>query len=156
MGMKSEDMESEPLHDAALVDSPHRCFALEKHYSMMSKSRPGVACLAGEWRRPPNDLQDGRSFGVAICLAFGGILWAQEQHVGGGHNSIHDDSTAAQAWTSLQPCRSARSALSDADSTGRPEACANPWNRSLVPIDAALAAGHDVRQPGFLKPGRFA
>mmetsp|Transcript_29611 Transcript_29611/g.61143 ORF Transcript_29611/g.61143 Transcript_29611/m.61143 type:complete len:340 (-) Transcript_29611:21-1040(-) len=49
----------------------------------MSKSRPGVACLAGEWRRPPNDLQ--------------------EQQAGGGHNSIHDDSTAEQVGLKLAP-----------------------------------------------------
>jgi len=38
----------------------------------MSKSRPGVDCLMGEW--PHNDLQ--------------------EQVVGGGHKAIHDDATA--------------------------------------------------------------
>lgn len=41
----------------------------------MSLSRPGAECLAGEWRRPHNDLR--------------------EQVVGGGHKAIHDDATAA-------------------------------------------------------------
>lgn len=40
-----------------------------------SISQPGRTCLAGEWRRPHNDLQD--------------------QKVGGGHKAIHDDATAA-------------------------------------------------------------
>jgi len=43
----------------------------------MSKSKPNVDCIAGEWRRPVNDLHD--------------------QHVGGGHKAIHDDATAAAA-----------------------------------------------------------
>mmetsp|Transcript_12568 Transcript_12568/g.28656 ORF Transcript_12568/g.28656 Transcript_12568/m.28656 type:complete len:337 (-) Transcript_12568:87-1097(-) len=40
----------------------------------MSRSRPNVDCLMGEWRRPHNDLR--------------------EQVVGGGHKAIHDDATA--------------------------------------------------------------
>ena len=43
----------------------------------MSKSRPNVDCLMGEWRRPHNDLQ--------------------QQSVGGGHKAIHDDATAQAA-----------------------------------------------------------
>lgn len=43
----------------------------------MSKSKPNVECIAGEWRRPVNDLRD--------------------QTVGGGHKAIHDDDTAAAA-----------------------------------------------------------
>ncbi|CAJ1362631.1 unnamed protein product [Effrenium voratum] len=39
--------------------------------------------IAGEWRRPPNDLQ--------------------EQQVGGGHKAIHDDATAAQVGLKLAP-----------------------------------------------------
>jgi hypothetical protein len=49
----------------------------------MSKCRPDVDCLQGEWRRPHNDLQ--------------------EQEVGGGHKAIHDDETAAAAGFSGAP-----------------------------------------------------
>jgi len=50
---------------------------------MESLSRPGVACVAGEWRRPHNDLQ--------------------EQVVGGGHKAIHDDATAASVGFAAAP-----------------------------------------------------
>eukprot|EP00933_Yihiella_yeosuensis_P016590 TRINITY_DN14101_c2_g1_i1.p1 TRINITY_DN14101_c2_g1~~TRINITY_DN14101_c2_g1_i1.p1 ORF type:complete len:341 (-),score=70.69 TRINITY_DN14101_c2_g1_i1:29-1051(-) len=49
----------------------------------MSRSRPTVDCIFGEWRRPHNDLQ--------------------EQQVGGGHKAIHDDATAAQVGLQLAP-----------------------------------------------------
>mmetsp|Transcript_19286 Transcript_19286/g.54483 ORF Transcript_19286/g.54483 Transcript_19286/m.54483 type:complete len:345 (+) Transcript_19286:65-1099(+) len=48
-----------------------------------SLSRPGVDALAGEWRRPHNDLQ--------------------QQEVGGGHKAIHDDATAAEAGFAAAP-----------------------------------------------------
>ena len=43
----------------------------------MSISRPDVPAIAGEWRRPHNDLQN--------------------QEVEGGHKAIHDDETARAA-----------------------------------------------------------
>ena len=51
--------------------------------SRLSVSKPDVACLAGEWRRPVNDLQN--------------------QVVGGGHKAIHDDATAMKAGFSAAP-----------------------------------------------------
>ena len=45
--------------------------------SSMSISRPDVPAIAGEWRRPHNDLQN--------------------QEVEGGHKAIHDDETARAA-----------------------------------------------------------
>eukprot|EP00937_MAST-01D_sp_MAST-1D-sp2_P000790 g790.t1 len=44
---------------------------------------PDRQCLAGQWRRPHNDLQ--------------------QQRVGGGHKAIHDDATAAEAGFSGAP-----------------------------------------------------
>mmetsp|Transcript_67187 Transcript_67187/g.119610 ORF Transcript_67187/g.119610 Transcript_67187/m.119610 type:complete len:346 (+) Transcript_67187:41-1078(+) len=51
------------------------------HYA--SRSRPGVSCFGGEWRRPHNDLQ--------------------HQQVGGGHKAIHDDATAAKIGFGAAP-----------------------------------------------------
>ena len=49
----------------------------------LSRSQPDVACMAREWRRPHNDLQ--------------------QQHVGGGHKAIHDDATAAKIGFGAAP-----------------------------------------------------
>jgi len=48
-----------------------------------SAARPGANYLAGEWRRPHNDLQ--------------------QQNVGGGHKAIHDDETAAKVGFGAAP-----------------------------------------------------
>ena len=49
----------------------------------LSVSQPDRECMAGEWRRPHNDLQ--------------------QQNVGGGHKAIHDDETAARIGFGAAP-----------------------------------------------------